>query len=158
MSFGFGVGDILGAGQLAYTLWKYCYKVARDAPDEFKRLIAEIGTLSHSISFLGEEAKDPNSTLMRGGSDRIRMMGEMIARVEVTSKELQKIAEKCGRLGELSSGRMHQVWTKFKWSVDASDLDALRNKVCSPRIQSIHRRSALIYGSWCIVLGLSVYS
>lgn len=132
MSFGFGVGDILGTAQVAYTLWKYCYKVARDAPEEFKLLVNEIGTLSHSITFLGDEAKDPKSTLMRGGEDRIRMMGEMMARVEVTLGELQKIADKYEKLGDLSRGRMKQAWTKFKWSVDATDLDALRNKVCIP--------------------------
>lgn len=135
MSFGFGVGDILNASQLAFNLWKYCYKVARDAPDEFKLLVGEISTLSHSITFLGDEVKDPNSTLMRGGDDRIRMMCEMMARGTVTLNELQKIAVKYDKLGNLSRGKLKQAWTKFKWSVDASDLDALRNKVCSPNLR-----------------------
>lgn len=130
MSFGFGVGDILGTGQLAFKLWKHCYKVARDAPEDFKVLVADIATLSQSITFLGEEINDPNSTLMRAGDDRIRMMREMMVRVEATLMELEKIADKYDKLGSLSRGRMKQAWTKFKWSVDASDLDAVRNKVC----------------------------
>lgn len=131
MSFGFGVGDIIGSGQLAFKLWKHCYKVARDAPEEFNLLVSDIGTLAHSIAFLGEEMNDPNSTLMRGGPDRIRMMGEMMIRVDATLKELQKMADKYQQLGNISRGKMRQAWTKFKWSVDASDLDALRNRVCS---------------------------
>lgn len=138
MSFGFGVGDILGAADLAYKLWKYCYKVARDAPQDFQLLVSEINTLSQSIRFLEEEGRDPNSTLVRSGPDRILMVNEMIARVVVTLRELQSIAEKYEKLGDLSRGRLKQVWSKFKWSVDASDLDALRNKVISLRVNSVN--------------------
>lgn len=134
MSFGFGVGDIIGTGQLAFKLWKHCYQVARDAPEEFKILVSDIATLSQSLTFLGEEVNNPNSTLVRAGDDRVRMMREMIVRVDATLNELQKIANKYGQLENLSRGKMRQAWTKFKWSVDASDLDALRNKVCSPGV------------------------
>lgn len=155
MSFGLGIGDLLGTAQLAYNLWKYCYKVARDAPQEFKLLVAEINTLAQSIRFLEEETRDPNSTLMQSGDDRIRMMNEMIARVGVTLQELQKIAEKYEKLGTLSRGRIKQTWAKFKWSVDAADLDVLRNKV-SARILS-RVELGLICHSWFTITGSLVY-
>lgn len=158
MSFGFGVGDLLGAADLAYKLWKYCYKVARDAPQEFQLLVGEIITLSQAIRFLEEETRDPNSTLMRSGPDRIKMMNEMIIRVVATLGELQKIAEKYEKLGDLSRGRLKQVWSKFKWSIDASDLDALRNKVWhnSASVPTLLRRNSISLmhgtGSWCIIM------
>lgn len=130
MSFGFGVGDFLAVSQLAWNLYRYCYVVARGAPQEFQLLLQEITTLSQSIKLLELEAQNPNSTLVRSGEDRIRMVKEMMSRVEVTLKELEKHAKKYEKLGESSRSKVRkQLWVKFKWSIDASDLDALRNKV-----------------------------
>lgn len=131
MSFGFGVGDFLAVSELAWNLYRYCYVVARGAPQDFQLLLQEITALSQSITLLQEEAKDPNSTLMRSGEDRVRMVREMMARVEVTLRELEKHAKKYAKLGDTTRAKRKQVWDKFKWSVDASSLDGLRNKVCS---------------------------
>lgn len=129
MSFGFGVGDFAGILQLSWTLYRYCYKVARDAPEDFKLLLGEITMLSQSIRLLEEEASDPDSTMVRAGEDRVRMVKEMIVRVEVTLKELQKHAAKYDKLGDVKLSKRKQIWSKFKWSTDATELDALRNKV-----------------------------
>jgi hypothetical protein len=128
MSFGFSVGDFVGTAQLAFNLYKYCYKVARDAPPEFKLLVTELATMHMSIELLAGEAKDPESTLMCGGEDRVRMMHEMLGRVKVTLGQLQKHANKYKRLGD-SRSSLRKAWAQFKWSVDAADLDSLRNKV-----------------------------
>lgn len=127
MSFGFGVGDFLGAAELAWNLYKYCYKVARDAPEDFKLLLGEITMLTQSIRLLEEEAANPESTMRRAGDDRVRMVKEMMVRVKITLGELKKHAEKYDQLGDLQKRR--NIWAKFKWSTDASDLDSLRNKV-----------------------------
>lgn len=137
MSFGFGVGDFLAVSELAWNLYRYCYVVAKGAPEDFRMLLQEITALSQSIRLLEEEAKNPESTLMRSGDARIRMVREMIARVEITLKELDKFAKKYEKLGEAKQGKKisKQVWKKFMWSVDASSLDSLRNKVCAPITQ-----------------------
>lgn len=130
MSFGFSVGDFLAVTELAWNLYRYCYVIARGAPQEFQHLVQEIATLSQSIQLLQEEAKNPNSTLVRSGDDRIRMVREMIKRLEVTLKELEVYAKKYAKLGDTARAKRKQIWDKFKWSVDASSLDSLRNKVC----------------------------
>lgn len=132
MSFGFGVGDFAGILQLSWTLYRYCYKVARDAPEDFKLLLGEITMLSQSIRLLEEEASDPDSTMVRAGEDRVRMVKEMIVRVEVTLNELQKHAAKYDKLGDIKLSKRKQIWSKFKWSTDATELDSLRNKVRTP--------------------------
>ena len=129
MSFGFSVGDFVGTAQLAYNLYKYCYKVARDAPEEFKLMVAELATIKASIELLADEAKDPESTLRCGGEDRARLVGELLERVNGTLKALQKHAEKYGKLGD-SKSSLKKAWAQFRWSADASDLDSLRNQVC----------------------------
>lgn len=129
MSFGFGIGDFAGALQLSWTLYRYCYKVARDAPADCKLLLGEITMLSQSIQLLQEDAANPESTMARAGEDRVRMVKEMMVRVEVTLKELQKFAEKYDKLGDTELSKRKRIWAKFTWSTDATDLDALRNKV-----------------------------
>ena len=129
MSFGFSVGDFVGTAQLAYNLYKYCYKVARDAPQEFKLLVNELGTIKMSIELLADEAQNPESTLASGGEVRVRLVKELLERIEGTLNALQKHAERFGKL-ESSRPGLKRAWAQFRWSVDASDLDALRNQVC----------------------------
>lgn len=131
MSFGFSVGDFIAVAELSWNLYRYCYVVARGAPHDFQLLLQEITTLSQSIKFLQLEAQDPNSTLVRAGEDRVRMVKEMMNRVEVTLKDLEKHAKKYEKLGDSSRSKRKQIWDKLKWSVDASELDTLRNKVCN---------------------------
>ena len=129
MSFGFSVGDFVGTVQLAYNLYVYCYKVARDAPQEFKLLVAELATIKASIELLANEAQDPESTLSCSGEDRVRLVKDLLERVNGTLKALQKHAEKYGKLGN-SRSSLKKAWAQFRWSVDASELDSLRNQVC----------------------------
>ena len=55
------------------------------------------------------------------------MVNEMVSRVGETLKLLEKVAKKYEILG--SGSKRHQIWAKFKWSVEFSKTDALRNKV-----------------------------
>ena len=128
MSFGFSVGDFVGTAQLAFNLYRYCYKVARDAPQEFKLLVTELGTIRTSIDLLTDEAKDPKSTLASGGEDRVRLVNELLERIRGTLEALEKHAKKYGKL-ESSRPGLKRFWAQFKWSVDASELDSLRNQV-----------------------------
>ena len=127
MSFGFAIGDFIAVGQLAWTLYRDCYTIARGAPQEFQLLLGEISTLSNSLKILQEEVSDPGSTLVRAGEDRVRMVNEMVSRINLTLKELQKVAKKYEILGTGSKGK--QIWVKFKWSVEFTSIDSLRSKV-----------------------------
>ena len=108
-------------------LYRDCYKIARGAPQEFQLLVGEISTLSNSLNILQEEVKDPTSTLVQAGEDRVRMVNEMVSRVGETLKLLEKFAKNYEILG--SGSKKRQIWARFKWSVDFSKIDALRSKV-----------------------------
>lgn len=77
---------------------------------------------------LQEEAMDPNSALVQSGENRVQMVNEMVKGIADTLKKLEKVAKKYQILG--SSSKRRQLWTKFKWSVEFSDIDSLRSKVC----------------------------
>jgi len=129
MSFGFGVGDFLAVSQLAFTLYRQCYLVARDAPQEFQSLVTELTALSTSLRLLQDEVADENSLLVRSGEDRLRMMKEMISRVEGTLKQLEKFAGKYAKLLNPGRSKAKKVWDRVKWSAEMADIDGLRNKV-----------------------------
>ena len=108
-------------------LYRDCYKIAHGAPQEFQLLLGEISALSNSLKILEEEVKDPTSTLVQAGEDRVRMVNEMVSRIGETLKQLEKVAKKYEILG--SGSKMRQIWAKFRWSVEFSQIDALRTKV-----------------------------
>ena len=121
-------GDIIAVGQVAYTLCTKCYKVARGAPHEFQHLLSEVSILSQAMKFLQEEVEREDSTLMQAGESRIQTVNEVVQRVGVTLREFEKLANRHAKLGD-GSAKVKQVWRAVKWSVDAPDLDALRNQV-----------------------------
>ena len=96
MSFGFSVGDFVGTAQLAFNLYRCCYKAARDAPQEFKLLVIELRTIKTSIELLAIEAQDPESTLASGGEERVRLVCDLLERIKGTLSALQKHAERYG--------------------------------------------------------------
>lgn len=66
---------------------------------------------------------------MRSEQARIDMVKEMMAQVVVTLKALEKHAKKYEKFEDSSCAKRRQIWNKFKWSVDTTNLDSLRNKV-----------------------------
>ncbi|KAF8245176.1 hypothetical protein K440DRAFT_604272 [Wilcoxina mikolae CBS 423.85] len=128
MSFGFSVGDFIAVGTLAWNLHRKCYLVARDAPEEFKQLVKELNTLSSAIQILEEEVKDLDSTLMSAGEERIRMVKEMMSRIEETLKKLELFSKKYDKLLDKKRPNWKRYVDQFKYSLDASELDALRSK------------------------------
>lgn len=129
MSFGFSVGDFAGTLQLAWTLYTKCYKIAKGAPKDFKCLRDEINTLHSSIKLLQHDVLDKESVLVRAGADRVEMVKRVMRQVDVTLKELEKHSKKYESLGKEHSSSIKKWWTSVRWSAEASELDALRNKV-----------------------------
>jgi len=129
MSFGFSVGDFIAVGTLAWNLHRQCYLVARGAPEEFKQLVKELNTLSSAIQVLEEEVKDENSILMSAGEERICMVKEMICRIEETLKKLEIFSKKYDKLLDQKRPNWKKYVDQFKYSLDASELNALRSKV-----------------------------
>jgi len=90
-------------------------------------LVGEISTLSNSLSILQEDVKDPDSALVRAGEDRVRMVNEMVHNISLTLQSLEKVAKKYEILG--SGSKKRRLWARFKWSVEMTSIDGLRNKL-----------------------------
>lgn len=88
MSFGFGVGDFIAVGQMAYKLYHEIYVVARTAPKEVRDLCRELSTLRTSIELLNDEVNDPGSMLMQCGKKRL---DQVIGVMEHTNEILKTL-------------------------------------------------------------------
>ena len=99
MSFGFSVRDIVGTAQLAYNLHKRCYKVARDAPLEFKLLVTELRTIRISTDLSQGSGIDLGERWGRKST-----VGERTARTHLRNSKGTKKA--CGEVWKLESSRL----------------------------------------------------
>lgn len=129
MSYGFGIGDFLAVGNLAYVLYNDLIKVARGAPEEFRLLVHELTTLHTMMRSFDEEFKNKDSVLARAGQDRHKLIGEILARINTTLKALNVCFEKHRNLGSTARKGIKRSWDKIKWALDVKDVDELRSKV-----------------------------
>ena len=129
MSFGFDVGNFADAAHLAYRIYRDCYKVARGAPQEFQLLVSEVSTLSNSLKILQEDVKDPESSLVQAGDDRVKLVNDMVGNIKVTLNKMEKIARKYEIMGSTTASKGKQMWTRFRWTFDWSTIEKLRGKL-----------------------------
>lgn len=132
MSFGFAVGDAVQVGALAWRLYRDCYKVARDAPQEFQLLVAEMSTMSNSLGMLQDEIKDPDSDILQAGEERVQLVNTMVSSIYVTLQGLEKYAAKYEISGAPKSATRLQFRQKvknFKWTLHRKSIEELRSKM-----------------------------
>ena len=100
MSFGIAVGDVVQVGTLAWTLYRDCYKVARDAPQDFQLLVSEMSTMSNSMAILQEEVKDPDSHIYQSGEERVQLVKDMVHNIHNTLLALDKVRTVTDKLND----------------------------------------------------------
>jgi hypothetical protein len=128
MSFGFSVGDFIAVASLAHQLYNDVYLVARGAPDELQLLNSEIGVLALSIDLLIQEIKDKDSTLVRAGESRMRMVGEVMKAANATLKDLELFAKKYD-FNSSTARKGKRIWDRVKFATEVKSIDALRARV-----------------------------
>ena len=129
MSFGFSIGDFIAISSLAHQLYKDIFLVARGAPEELQTLNNEIGVLSLSVDLLIQEVKDENSTLVRAGETRMRMVGEVMKQANATLKDLEAFSKKYEFKDLAGKSKGRRIWDRLKFSTELSSVDALRAKI-----------------------------
>lgn len=60
----------------------------------FQPIVGAISSVSNSLAVLQEEVKDPTSTLVLAGEDRVRVLIQTLSGIGETLKRLEKVAKK----------------------------------------------------------------
>ena len=130
MSFGISTGDFISVLQLANSLYKDVFLVARGAPEALLVLKGEIADLNLAIGLLVEETENRESNLAKKEPDRVKIVNEVMERTNETLQKLKKFAEKYNfDQGSLGKKKYKIVWDKFKWAMNVSSIDEFRSKI-----------------------------
>jgi hypothetical protein len=124
----FSVGDFIEITSLAHQLYNYVYLVARGAPGELQLLNNEIGVLALALDLLIQEVKDKDSTLVRAGESRLRMVGEVMKAANATLKDLELFAKKYD-FNSSTARKGNRIWDRVKFATEVKSIDALRARV-----------------------------
>lgn len=123
MSFGFSVGDLIGAANVTYRLIKALHG-SQDAGEEYRAAIEELGCVQQAfirVSCLGSNKNFPRPTFE---SASCIIMGSM----DIIQSFLDRTKKYDRRLGGLGShGGLAAGWRKLGWSLfKAEDMKKLR--------------------------------
>jgi len=84
MSFGFGIGDFIAIGNLAWKLYKDPYSVFRKAPKEIELIKDELSNLNNTIRVLRDDVETPSSVIRMAGPERAQLVNDAMKQVEGT--------------------------------------------------------------------------
>ena len=116
MSFGYGIGDIVALGQIAWTAYKSC----RDAPESFKNVSQEASSLHALLKEVEENLSA--QTLSSTSQARLKTIGDGCHKV---LEELQSLVDRYESLGAPSK----RTWDRMKWH--CNDIAELRSRLSS---------------------------
>ncbi|KAL6718697.1 hypothetical protein ACLMJK_002931 [Lecanora helva] len=83
--------------------------------------------MSNSLAILREEAQNPDSTLMQAGESRVHLANQVVEGISDTLKKLEKHVTKY-QIRD-SKSKAQRILAKCKWSIESSNISALRNKL-----------------------------
>ncbi|KAF5603515.1 hypothetical protein FPCIR_1256 [Fusarium pseudocircinatum] len=134
MSFGFGVGDFIAVGELCWKIYTRVYTVSRDAPEELRALIQELGNLSNTVNLLNEEVQDQEEWIKRAGERRLEYTCKVMGQVKATLQKMDRLADKYAELGKghglEGSRRPFRIqWNRVKFAFEVSSINELRAKL-----------------------------
>ncbi|KAI4105822.1 MAG: hypothetical protein LQ345_007213 [Seirophora villosa] len=121
-----GVGDILTLTKLAWDLYHKCYKVAKDAPDDFRQLVNELASLQGVLRTLRDDANSDDSFTRRLDDSRKERLESCIQSCHDTLRNLTKLVSK---YQELVVGDGRQFWRKLQWVTEKGHIADFRCRI-----------------------------
>lgn len=118
MSFGFGLGDVLSAAQLALSVYNAC----KEAPAGFKALAEEVEAMYIVLQSIRKSISESETEIAVKRREELNRVSRGSLSV---LKELQDLLNKYSSLG--SSYR--KTWDKLRWGDEKVDL--LRSRIIS---------------------------
>jgi hypothetical protein len=114
--YGFGVGDVIAVGTIAWNVYKSC----RAAPESFSNISLEVLSL-HAVLKEAEETVF-KSPLPTESQERLTTVGDGCRGV---LDDLQKLVDRYESLGTQSK----RTWDRMKWG--AQDIAEIRQRLIS---------------------------
>lgn len=110
----------------ALDLYQNCYKVAKQAPDEFRQLVRELGAFKGLLKHLHDDVHSDQSFEKRLDGARQESLKRCLAQSLDTLRQLQSLLAKYREL-MLRDGL--QFWVRAKWVWKQNELIELKEKI-----------------------------
>ena len=110
----------------AWDLYHNCYLVAREAPDDFRQLVNELGSLQGVLRNLRDDVHSDKSFVERLGEHRKETLERCLSACFDTLRKLQELVVKYRKLG-INDGL--QFWKKLKWVNKQGEISDLKSKI-----------------------------
>lgn len=118
MSFGFGLGDVLSAAQLALSVYTAC----KAAPAEFRALSEEVEAMYTVLQNIRKSISESETEIAVERREELNRVSRGSLSV---LKELQDLLDKYSSLGS----KYRKTWDKYRWGDEKVDL--LRSRIIS---------------------------
>jgi hypothetical protein len=116
MSFGYGVGDFVLLGQLAWQAYKSC----KDAPESFKNISTEVLSLHVVLKEVEESLSSYSLPQSKQAS-----LGSIASGCQDVLRDLQSLVDKYKSLGSQTK----RTWDRLRWH--SNDIAELRARLTS---------------------------
>jgi hypothetical protein len=121
-----GTVDIPILVKLTWNLHSQCLILGEDAPDGFKKLITELGSLQGTLRSFGEDVGSTKSFFEEMDEDRRQTLQRSLVACFAT---LHGLKEVLARFKGLDSGDGHSLWRKIKWATQRTHIEDIRSKI-----------------------------
>lgn len=126
MSSGFSILDIPILTRLAWDLYNQCQPVAKDAPDGFRGLVKELGSLHGTLRALGDDVTSNTSFFERMDEDRRLTLERCL---NACFQTLQRLKALLVRYHELGIGEGKSFWQRIRWISQRTQIEEIRSKI-----------------------------
>ncbi|KAI4178364.1 MAG: hypothetical protein LQ348_005618 [Seirophora lacunosa] len=127
---------------LAWDLYHKCYKVAKDAPDDFRQLVNKLASLQGVLRTLRDDANSDDSFTRRLDDSRKERLESCIQSCHDTLRNLKKLVSK---YQELVVGDGKQFWRKLQWVTEKghiTDFSSALARIENSMINTLKRQGA----------------
>jgi hypothetical protein len=122
MSFGFSVGDLIGAASLTHCLIR-ALQGSHDAGDDYRAAIDELGCMQHAFMKVHDLGKNPNTS----GATFLPAYSIVMGAMGIIQAFLEKTKKYDRRLRGLGPSSLAQNMRKVGWTLyKAEDMKKLR--------------------------------
>ena len=126
MSSGFSILDIPALTRLAWELYNQCQPVVKDAPDGFRSLVNELGSLQGTLRALGDDVTSNMPFFEKMDEDRKRTLERCLGACFQT---LQQFKALMNRYRELGIGEGKIFWRGIKWATQRTQVEDIGSKI-----------------------------
>ncbi|KAJ5225670.1 hypothetical protein N7468_006895 [Penicillium chermesinum] len=127
MSTSFGVLEIPTLTKITWELYSRCRTIAKDAPDGFRGLVTELGSLQGALRALSDDFSSNTAFFERMNDARRSTLGRCLSLCLQTLQRLTALLNRYRELGILVEGK--KFWQEIQWITQRPQIEEIKSKI-----------------------------